>query len=50
MSEVGMEIPIDNLAIYDDQDGLPVVRAGTYEIRLGISSADLPVKAAVQVS
>jgi hypothetical protein len=50
VSEVRMEIPIDDLAIYDDQYGSRVVRAGTYEIHLGVSSADLRLKAAVQVS
>ena len=49
VSEVGMEIPIDDLAIYDDQYGSRVVRAGTYEIQLGASSLDLRLKAAVQV-
>jgi len=48
--EVDMEIPLDDLAIYDDQYGSRVVRAGTYEIHLGVSSADLRLKAAVQVS
>jgi hypothetical protein len=50
VSEVDMEIPIDDLAICDDQYGSRVVRAGTYEIHLGVSSADLRLKAAVQVS
>jgi hypothetical protein len=45
-----MEIPLDDLAIYDDQYGSRVVRAGTYEIHLGVSAADLRLKAAVQVS
>ena len=49
VSEVDMEIPIDDLAIYDDQYGSRVVRAGTYEIQLGASSLDLRLKAAVQV-
>jgi beta-glucosidase len=48
--EVDMEIPLDDLAIYDDQYGSRVVRAGTYEIHLGVSAADLRLKAAVQVS
>jgi len=47
--EVDMEIPLDDLAIYDDQYGSRVVRAGTYEIHLGVSAADLRLKAAVQV-
>jgi beta-glucosidase len=48
--EVAMEIPVDDLAIYDDQYGSRVVRAGTYEIHLGVSSVDLRLKAVVQVS
>jgi beta-glucosidase len=50
IKEVDMEIPLDDLAIYDDQYGSRVVRAGTYEIHLGVSAADLRLKAAVQVS
>lgn len=44
-----MEIPLDNLAIYDDQYGSRAVRAGTYELQLGVSSADLRLRTAVQV-
>jgi hypothetical protein len=49
ISEVDMEIPLDDLAMYDDQYGSRVVRARRYEIQLGVSSADLRLKTAVQV-
>jgi beta-glucosidase len=49
VSEVRMEIPVDDLAIYDGQYGSRVMRAGTYEIHLGASSADIRLTAAVQV-
>ena len=38
VSEVRMEISIDDLAIYDDVSQSRVVRAGTYGIYLGVSS------------
>jgi hypothetical protein len=44
-----MEIPIDDLAMYDDQYGSRVVRVRRYEIQLGVSSANLRLKTAVQV-
>jgi hypothetical protein len=44
-----MEIPMDDLAIYDDRRGSRVVMPGTYEIQLGISSGDLRLKAGFQV-
>jgi hypothetical protein len=44
-----MEIPLDNLAMYDDRYGSRVVRARTYELQLGVSSADLRLRTAVQV-
>jgi hypothetical protein len=49
VSEVDMEIPLDDLAMYDDQYGSRVVRVRRYEIQLGVSSADLRLKTAVQV-
>jgi beta-glucosidase len=48
VSEVGIEIPIDDLAIYDDDSRSRVV-PGVYEIHLGVSSVDLRLKADVQV-
>ena len=48
VSQVGMEIPIDDLAIYDDDSRSRVV-PGMYEIQLGVSSVDLRLKADVQV-
>jgi beta-glucosidase len=48
VSPVGMEIPIDDLAIYDDDSRSRVV-PGMYEIQLGVSSVDLRLKADVQV-
>jgi beta-glucosidase len=50
VSQVGMEIPIDDLAIYDDDSRSRVVRAGTYEIQLGVSSVDLRLNAEVEIS
>ncbi len=50
VSEVGVEIPVGDLAIYDDQHQSRVVRAGTYEIHLGFSSVDLSLNAAVEIS
>jgi beta-glucosidase len=47
--EVDMEIPLDDPAMYDDQYGSRVVRAGTYELQLGVSSADVRLKTAVQI-
>jgi len=41
VSQVDMEIPMDDLAIYDDRRGSRVVMPGTYEIQLGVSSVDL---------
>ena len=49
VSPVGMEIPIDDLAIYDDQRGSRVVVPGAYEIQLGVSSVDLRLETAVEV-
>ena len=48
VSPVGMEIPIDDLAIYDDDSRSRVV-PGMYEIQLGVSSVDLRLKVDVQV-
>jgi Fibronectin type III-like domain len=47
-SELGMEIPVDDLAIFGDGSRSRVV-PGMYEIQLGASSADLRLKAAVKV-
>jgi beta-glucosidase len=47
-SEVGMEIPVDDLAIFGDGSRSRVV-PGMYEIQLAVSSADLRLKAAVQL-
>ena len=44
-----MEIPVDDLAIYYDDSRSRGVQAGTYEIQLGVSSADLRLTAAVQL-
>jgi hypothetical protein len=49
VSEVDMEIPLDDLAVDDDQYGSRVVRVRRYEIQLGVSSANLRLKTAVQV-
>jgi hypothetical protein len=49
ISEVDVEIPLDDLAMYDDKYGSRVVRARRYEIQLGVSSAELRLKTAVQV-
>ena len=49
VSQVGMEIPIDDLAIYDDDSRSRVV-PGMYEIQLGVSSVDLRLKVDVQVA
>jgi beta-glucosidase len=48
-SEVAMEIPVDDLAIYYDDSRSRGVQAETYEIQLGVSSADLRLTAAVQL-
>jgi hypothetical protein len=48
VSQVNTDIPIDDLAIYDD-DSQSRVLPGMYEIQVGVSSADLRLKAAVQV-
>ncbi len=48
VSEIGMEIPIDDLAIFDDDSRSRVV-PGRYEIQLGVSSVDLKLKTSVQV-
>jgi beta-glucosidase len=48
VSEVGMEIPADDLAIFGDDSGTCVV-PGMYEIQLGISSVDLRLGTAVEV-
>jgi hypothetical protein len=48
LSQVDIEIPIDDLAIYDDDSRSRVV-PGMYEIQLGVSSVDLRLKADVQV-
>jgi beta-glucosidase len=47
-SEVGMEMPVDDLAIFGDGSRSRLV-PGMYEIQLGVSSADLRLNAAVQV-
>jgi beta-glucosidase len=47
--EVAMEIPIDDLAIYDDVSQSRVVRAGMYEIQLGVSSVDLRLNTEVEI-
>ena len=49
VSEVGMEIPVDDLAIYFDDSRSRGVQAGTYKIQLGVSSTDLRLKAALQI-
>jgi beta-glucosidase len=48
VSELVMEIPVDDLVIFGDGSGSHVV-PGMYEIQLGLSSADLRLRAAVQV-
>jgi beta-glucosidase len=48
VSELGIEIPVDDLVIFSDGSRSRVV-PGRYEIQLGASSADLRLKAAVQV-
>jgi beta-glucosidase len=50
VSQVSTDIPIDDLAIYDDDSQSRVVRAGTYEVQLGVSSVDLRLNAAVEIS
>jgi Fibronectin type III-like domain len=47
--EVAMEIPNDDLAIYDDQ-GRPRALTGTYQIQLGVSSVDVRLNAEVEIS
>jgi hypothetical protein len=42
-----MEIPVDDLAIFDDGSRSRVV-PGTYEIQLGVSSGDLRMETAVE--
>jgi beta-glucosidase len=49
VSEVRMEISMDDLAIYDDVSQSRVVRAGIYEIQLGASSVDLRLNAEVEI-
>jgi hypothetical protein len=47
--QIEIGIPLDDLAIFDELSGSPVVRPGAYAIHLGVSSAELLLKAEVQI-
>ena len=47
--EVSIDIPFDDLAIFDDESRSRVVLAGRYEIQIGLSSLDRRLQGAVQV-
>jgi hypothetical protein len=44
-----IDIPLDDLAIFDERSGSHLVPSGPYEIHLGISSAELLSKAGLQI-
>ena len=47
--QIEIGIPLDDLAIFDELSGSRVVRPGAYAIHLGVSSAELLLKAEVQI-
>jgi hypothetical protein len=47
--DVGIDIPLDDIAIFDDQSQSRVVRPGRYEIQVGASSVDLRLRGTGQV-
>jgi beta-glucosidase len=46
---VKINVPLDDLAIFDERSGSRVVPPGLYEIQLGASSAELLAKAELQI-
>lgn len=47
--DVSIDIPFDDLAIFDDESQSRVVLAGRYEIQIGVSSLDHRLRATVQI-
>jgi beta-glucosidase len=47
--QIEINIPLDDLAIFDERSQSRVVPPGPYEIQLGVSSAELLEKAELQI-
>jgi beta-glucosidase len=47
--QVMIDIPLDDLAVFDELSQRRVVPPGAYDIHLGVSSAELPLKAGLQI-
>jgi beta-glucosidase len=47
--DLSIDIPFDDLAIFDDESQSRVVPAGRYEIQIGVSPLDHRLRAAVQI-
>jgi beta-glucosidase len=47
--DLSIDIPFDDLAIFDDESQSRVILAGTYELQISVSSLDHRLRAAVQI-